>query len=167
MRTFVFVLALVALTSAGCASRFSSLHSGNYECTATLTSSTCAEVLPASSAYPTELVGGGSDIVSIDMPSEASRFHGDVSLQTFQFGAQSDTMAYGYSSNATCMPAVGTTPATDAPIVVLARITLMGTDALDVHITNDYPDYRACTAPTPATSGPCQIVWDVHCAIAP
>ena len=161
-------LLLVLAGASGCAGRYNTLSSGTYACTATLTTNTCAETLPETYTYTSPLQGGGTDTFAIQVPSSVSRSRGEISTEDVQFGIHADPNRYSITSGSLCRSSTGGPGSMPvfASTAIDAQLTSIGDDALEIHLTFDYPDFADC--PDASTmSGPCQMVWDVDCALAP
>lgn len=172
MRTYSSLLLtlaapLAATFFAGCAGRFNTLRSGPYTCTATVASNTCAEMLPATSTYASTLQGGGGEAVGIELPSHTARFNGDITGgDTMQFGYQGNPNSYFVTSGIQCTASHIMNPGRTVSVETDAQLVTIGTDELDARVTHRYPDFATCTE-TVTTSGPCEIVFNVHCAKTP
>jgi hypothetical protein len=151
MRSSVLLLLLLG----GCASRFASLTSGPYACTATPTTNTCNAALAAGSAT-VELSGGGSDLISLEAPAYTAVSDPELRWATVQFGAQANPLSYYVDVGFPCGDG-------EARAVLDAQLLELGDDALRYAATYRYTNVAACSADGVPS---CELVFDVRCARA-
>ena len=174
MRASLCLLLLVAFAaSGGCAGRFNTLASGDYTCTATLSLNTCTEVLPTMTTFTSPLRGGGTDTMTLEVPSRQSRFRGEVVTADVQFGLQeANPNSYFVTSGTACRPdevsadwGLGGMPSL-VSTEIDAQLVTVGDDALEIRLTYRYPDFSECTLSI-SMSEACEMVWEIDCARAP
>lgn len=167
MRSLVgLTLSVLVCLVMGCAPRFETLASGDYLCSAVLTTNGCDETLPSPTTFTTPLTGGGSYAITIELPSSQSRFAGEVILESAQFGVQGDPNRYLYTTDTTCRPETSLAEAVLVTTEVDVRLTSYGEDALEIVVAHRFPDYDGCTA-TPSMSAACEMIWEIDCARTP
>ncbi len=147
-------LLLAVLVLAGCSSRFATVTSGTYDCTALVATNTCGVPL-ATSTKTIELSGGGTDVISLSAPTSAALTAApDVPWGTVQFGAQSEPLRYLTSGNLRCGSAT-------ALMGTEAQLTEFGPDMLRLTVVHRYIGATSCA---PSGSEPCELTFNVTCS---
>ncbi|MBL9006647.1 MAG: hypothetical protein JNJ46_20495 [Myxococcales bacterium] len=150
MRTLLLAIWVLA----GCSSRFASVTSGAYDCTALVATNTCGVPL-ATSMKTVELSGGGTDVISLSAPTSAALTAApDVPWGTVQFGAQIEPLRYLTSGNLRCGSAT-------AILGTQAELTEFGGDWLRLTVLHRYIGATSCV---PSGSEPCELTFNVTCS---
>lgn len=152
MRASPLLLAITLALTTACAGRFAGITSGTYLCTPELTLNTCGVPISAM-AQETELTGGGTDLLGLDLPGPVSREgFSNAPWQSIQLGAQASPFEYHLSGTLGC-------GMSRFDFEQRSSVTRIAEDAIDLDHGFVFIGVAACGIAVDR----CEVQYAVHC----
>ena len=152
MRCEPLLLATALALTTACASRFAGITSGTYLCTPEVALNTCGIPISAM-AQETELTGGGTDLLQLDLPGAVGREgFTNAPWQSIQLGAQASPFEYSLSGTEGC-------GMSRFDFAQRSSVTRLADDAIDFDHRFTFEGVSPCGLPVDR----CEVRYTVRC----